>query len=154
MNDPLNDPLLQSLEARLASHPPKLADAERTALLYKCAFSAGQQVSRRAARPWQIASGVLAMALVATALVPLTQGRTDVAKSAPSPKAPTVAAAQPDRAPQVEVAARPNVTLDAWQPEGNTDAELAQALDRFRDLDTHLRSLAVTSLAEQLAHDR
>ena len=47
MNEPsLNDPHLQSLEARLAAMPPQESAARQQELLYRCAFAAGQSSAR------------------------------------------------------------------------------------------------------------
>jgi hypothetical protein len=66
MNDNfLNDPVLQSLEARLAALPPRLSTPEREQLLYHAAFAAGQTAATRTtahnARPWIGATAVLAL---------------------------------------------------------------------------------------------
>src|SRR3954468_21330221 len=66
MNDnPLNDPLLQSLEARLAGIPPRLPAAEHQQLLYQCAFAAGKAVGQRASsrviQSWAAAASILAL---------------------------------------------------------------------------------------------
>jgi hypothetical protein len=66
MNDhSLGDPALQSLEARLASLPPRLAAGEQQQLLYHCALAAGeaagQRASSRAMRGWIAATSILAL---------------------------------------------------------------------------------------------
>jgi len=70
MNDhPLSDPALQSLEARLASLPPRLAAGERQELLYRCAFAAGESAGRRASSRailgWMVTTSILALVCLA-----------------------------------------------------------------------------------------
>jgi hypothetical protein len=65
LDNPLNDPTLQSLEARLAAIPLRLPTNERQQLLYQCAFAAGQSAGQRTAtniaRRWMAVTTVMAL---------------------------------------------------------------------------------------------
>ena len=70
MNDHLlNDPLLNSLEARQAASVPQLSMVEQHRLLYECAFAAGLRSSVKMVRYWQIASAALVLMVVSLFLV-------------------------------------------------------------------------------------
>ena len=57
--------MLQSLEARLASLPPRLPAGDAQQLLYQCAFAAGQaagqRANSRAVQRWMIAASLLVL---------------------------------------------------------------------------------------------
>src|SRR5438045_7376781 len=70
-DNPLRNPELQSLEARLASMPPRLGAGEQQQLLYQCAFAAGkaagQRASGRVIRGWTAVTSILALLCVGLA---------------------------------------------------------------------------------------
>jgi hypothetical protein len=99
MNDnPLSDPGLQSLEARLASMPPRLAAGEQQQLLYQCAFVAGkavgQEASRRVIQAWTAVASILALLCVGLAYRMTSQLEHTLAHSSPSDGAAEVERAQ------------------------------------------------------------
>ena len=60
----LNDPLLQSLEARLAGSVPQISSEAQRRMLYNCAFAAGQRTSVIMLRRWQFTSVALTLMAV------------------------------------------------------------------------------------------
>jgi hypothetical protein len=75
MNEqPLNDPKLVALEARLAALVPSVSPIEQQRLLYECGFAAGRRAAGKSVRLWQAAAA--ALVVVALGLcVPLAQDR-------------------------------------------------------------------------------
>jgi hypothetical protein len=169
MNEyPLNDPQLQSLEARLAASAPAIPAAERQQLLYQCAFAAGQRASRRCLRAWQAAAAALGV-LVALLSVPFSgdvprpEDPDHAAGREPSPAAAGDLAhgprmprdPRPDTGAELVVARSqrpqpPQVELDAWQVRSSDQAALTEQLAQFSQLDPGLRSLAVGRLTRSL----
>jgi hypothetical protein len=152
MNDPsLNDPQLQSLEARLAAMAPQESSARQQELLYRCAFAAGQVSTRASMRRWRAAVAALALLLVA-ASIPLARNQSLVVKQEPVPVAPRqMDESQPPILAQREAppTVREPVQLetDAWQLASSPTASLAEDLAQFQQIDPDLRSLAAGPLA-------
>lgn len=125
--DALNDPVLQSLEARLAASVPQLSGAEQQELFYACAFAAGQRTAVRSTRRWQAVTAALGLAVIGL-VVPQLSEPTKIARTGPvqnESQAEIVkmdnaathvgdsTSSLPDFWPTVE---RPSsVRLDAWQ---------------------------------------
>ncbi|MBW8883649.1 MAG: hypothetical protein JF612_02495 [Planctomycetia bacterium] len=99
MNDnPLNDPLLQSLEARLAGIPPRLPAGQQQQLLYECAFAAGKAAGRRASsrviQSWAVAASILALLCAGLAYRTVLDRQPALAHSSPAHGAAHI---KPDR---------------------------------------------------------
>lgn len=151
----LHDPLLQSLEARLAATPLQLSTGEQQQLLYQCAFVAGKKTSTRSLRRWQAAAAVLAVLLLGMS-VPLARDEWLLATQRAKPSVPTEQApgpieiappgmlAQelvPHHTPQLAA-----VELDAWQLPARDKNSFAEEMARLEMSDPHLRSLTVGTL--------
>jgi len=125
--DALNDPVLQSLEASLASAAPQLSADEQHRLLYACAFKAGQQAAVRSTRRWQAAAASLALVIFGL-VIPRSNQPPNVARVAPvnnEPQQTSVKLAVPvaiieDSIPRPDdswsTVQRPSkIRLDAWK---------------------------------------
>src|SRR5687768_6181781 len=139
MNDPsLNDPQLQSLEARLAAMAPQESPARQQELLYRCAFAAGQVSTRASLRRWQAAVGALALLFVA-ASIPLARNQSLVVKQEPNSVSPRQTdLSQPPMLAQQEAppTVREPVHLEtnAWQLASSPTASLANDLAQFQQV--------------------
>lgn len=155
MTDPsLNDPQLQSLEARLAAMAPQESPARQQELLYRCAFAAGQSATRGSVRRWQAAVAALALLLVGMS-VPLARNQMMVVRHDPKPAAPQQEiSTQPPMLVQQEappsVREPVHVDLDAWQLAASPTASLASELSQFQQVDPDLRLLAAGPLARAM----
>jgi len=145
MNEPRLDPELESLAAKLAAQSPRLPAAESQALLYQCAFSAGQSAASRNLRRWQGLAAALAVLLAGACLplaalrLPMAFHRPAASDGEPSPRA--LADAQADPA---------EIDVDAWQQPSDSSRFLEQGLTRFGQVDPALRSLAAANLSRRV----
>jgi hypothetical protein len=149
MNDQsLNDPLLQSLEARLAAIVPQVSQVEQQQLLYQCAFAAGRQSGIRAVRCWQAASAVLVCLVFGLSALYFDHrqhlARRDVAPRRP-PWESVLAAESPEVAQRQTMPL--TIELDAWQIRASEEllTERTVALS-----DPHLRSMTMGAMTHQL----
>ena len=150
MNDyRLNDPTLLSLEAQLAGQSPQLSAGERDKLLYRCAFTAGQESGVHRTRLWQGATLTLAILVVAVS-IPLAKDRSQIAKNTPEHRPTNNAENAPVRRETFEeiprIAAMP---VDAWQVQEDRSALFAQELARLNQMDSPSRSLTVGAMARR-----
>jgi hypothetical protein len=146
MNEyPLNDPELQSFEARLAARVPRVSPVEQQRLLYECAFAAGQRTAGRSVRRWQSAAAVLGLLLLSVA-VPFARNQLLIAKHPSEPISPAEMAPprlSPDSQPPAVVRPPVTVELDAWQIPASAEGALTEQLAQLKQTDPHMRSLAV-----------
>lgn len=125
--DALNDPTLQSLEARLAASAPQLSTDEQHQLLYACAFAAGQRSAVRSTRQWQAITLTLGLIVVGLTYSQIP-GPAQVARAVPiQNESPQVGMRTGDAVDHPKdsisesyealssVKRSPNVRLDAWQ---------------------------------------
>jgi hypothetical protein len=149
----LNDPQLQSFEARLAGAVPQRSLTEQQHLLYQCAFAAGQTAVGRSLRRWK-AVAVALVALLLGVSVPLGHDRLLIANRNRKPIGAAEGSPR-DKATPLEIAVvgqePATVELDAWQSQPSPSASLAAELARFERTDPHLRSLAVGTLNRAVA---
>jgi hypothetical protein len=155
MNEPsLNDPQLQSLEARLAAMTPQESSARQQALLYQCAFAAGRSSAQKTTRRWQAAATTFALLAIAMS-VPLARTQLLIA----GPRAQPIVLEQPvqpqppalvqqESIPEVRQAA--HVDVDAWQTPLSASASLDKDLARFEQTDGDLRWLTVGALTRSV----
>jgi hypothetical protein len=155
MNEhPINDPKLQSFEARLAALTPQLSAGEQQQLLYQCAFAAGRKANRRSVRRWQAVAALLAVVMVGWRIYGGAQSVVVIEKKAqPSPPAEVVF---PRAVAQLELptGARQSgtVELDAWQTPPS-HSNLNDEVARFKSVDPHLQSLAVGAFTRALLEE-
>ncbi len=146
MNDhSLNDPQLQSLEARLAAAAPQSSPVEQQQLLYRCAFAAGELAGRKSLRRWRVASATLVVLLLGLS-VPVAHDHWRLAAQKREPSTSTELKPQPMLAQsEILFSARQSAAfdLDAWQMPRSDRVSLSDELAQFRNTDPHLRSLAV-----------
>ncbi|MSR60050.1 MAG: hypothetical protein EXS05_20830 [Planctomycetaceae bacterium] len=145
----LNDPKLQSFEARLAAKVPQLSPFQQQHLLYQCAFAAGQKTAGRSLRRWQAFAAALVVLLLGVS-IPLAQDRLLIAKRTVEPIVPAeVTPQQMVAQSEIPIIARQSATieLDAWQTQPSSSALLTDELACFERTDPHLRSLAVGTLS-------
>ena len=158
MNDPsLNDPRLQSLEARLAAMAPQESPARQQALLYECAFAAGKCSAQRATRRWQALTATFALLVIAVS-IPLARAQFLIAGRVAQPVAPEQpeqpvqpqppVLVQQDAIPAVRQAV--HVDLDAWQTPLSASASFDKDLANFQQPDGDLRSLTVGALTRSV----
>lgn len=149
----IDDPVLQALEARLAGLTPQLSLVDQHALLYRCAFSAGQQAAVKTTRRWQAAVGLLALLLLGMS-IPLAQRGMMLAREQPPQVAPPSAGpAQPMIAQRETESLQPRVAQvdnDAWQIEPCPSDALGDHLAQFQQTDSAMRSLAVAALTRSV----
>ena len=154
MNDhSLNDPQLQSLEARLAAMAPRASAAEQQQLLYQCAFAAGRSASGKLIRRWQVAVGTLAALLLAVS-VSLVQDRFLPARQVVEvPVSPREAAQQslPNHPEPLQSLPTPkSVELDAWQVPESMRFGSGPVLAQSQPSDPHQRSLTVGAMTRRV----
>ncbi|MDB5390140.1 MAG: hypothetical protein JWM11_5786 [Planctomycetaceae bacterium] len=151
----LNDPLLQSLEARLAACAPSVSAAEQQQMLYQCAFAAGRHAGARTTRRWQAATAALAALVVAVSLLQsIARGRAQdqiaVQRAAQAPASTVIDLPQPAAQPVVQTTERASVqstgrvvriSLDAWQIPNANDALYSQTLAQHDATDASVNSL-------------
>lgn len=138
----LNDPLLQSLEARLAAGVPRVSAAEQQQMLYQCAFAAGRHASVRTMRRWQAATATLAAIVVAFGL-PQFISRNQVAVQPPVRPSSSIVIDSPKPVPQpaVQLTERTGIQLDAWQLPHSDDSLHSQMLAHHDATDSSVNSL-------------
>jgi hypothetical protein len=150
-DDSLDDPQLRSLEARLASAAIHIPAAEQQALLYQCAFAAGQKAANRRLRRWQAAAATCAALLLATVGLQVRDGWTTampiVATTVPA-NPPPRQSIEPDEIPRA--AQWPTaIALDAWQLHPRENAAVLGEIALLDDIDPRLRALTVGALTRQ-----
>jgi hypothetical protein len=151
MNDnPSNDPVLQSLEAKLAAIPPRVSERERQQMLYACAFAAGKKSAAAGVRRWQAACVTLAATLLGLSLM-LTHSRPGTIANHPAAPAPS--SLQPPEANESLKLRFVSLRLDAWRRADDSSEQFAAELARFRQTEPGLRSLAVGALGHLAATD-
>jgi len=162
-DDPLADPRLQALEARLAALVLPETAHRKQELLYHSGFAAGKHAARVTVRRWQ-ASAALLLVLLGASSVPLVRqaswfaSREQVARRddrpAPSPALPEPSrrgVLSPELLTQSNIPAVPDQLT--WRGggrgagTGTRSSSLATELAAFKRIEPHTRALAMGSLA-------
>ncbi len=138
---------LTSLEMRLAAHPPRISQAEKDALLYSCAFAAGRAAGRRVVRRWQMAFTATAALLLAG--FPLVWHGSQQVADRQLAAAPT-GAGRRDPTERGDLSEKIVTNLDAWQSRHDEALPLKTALEEFKNIDSHSRTLSVAALTRTL----
>jgi hypothetical protein len=151
MNDnPMNDPALQSLAARLAAVPPRLHEREREQLLFQCGMAAGRNTAARRVRHWQAASGVLAVLLAGLSLM-LSHGQPPAIARKPAVSSTSTQPSESEQDDDLFQWRVAQLDLSAWQRHNSSSADFAQELTRFKQMDPSLRAFAVGTLSHTFA---
>ena len=151
-HDPLDDPQLQALEARLSTMAPSTPAARQRQLLYECAHAAGRNAAAKSLRRWQTATAAFALLAIGLS-VPLARDGALLAERQPVPRAPIE---QPPKFVPEELQfplfvqrETATIELDAWQSPPST-AAFDEELARLKRTDAHTRSLALGALTRTL----
>lgn len=141
----LNDPKLQTFEARLSAMSPQISAKEQQHLLYQCAFAVGRRAGRRSLRRWQASTVALVLLSLGTA-VPFIQNRWTPTRQLAESNAPTEVRPQLKLIRQRAAAPRQTsaIALDAWQMPHS--AQSAFDSTHAAHIDPSVRSLTVTGL--------
>ena len=149
----LEDPSLRDIEARLAAAAPRLGTAQQQALLYRCAFEAGQRTGLGRVRRWQVATGAAAALVVAVLILPPARSPAPAEQRAAVPYSIPQVASEPagDELTPIRPRQVAPIALDAWQLERRPASALSEELASFEQLDPRMQSSSVAHLLREFA---